>query len=401
MASLEQLPSSLIDTIIIPVKLARFIGQEFFDYDKARFENYCRLILFLLLSFMFTFGLIYFIIKINELDAGILEIANAIPNLFLVTQSLLKLSLIRKKHLLRSVVYEIAELWPGDMENREKKELMDYWLHRTKTTCASIVKLTVVGILLFNGIPFVIYLILRILDKNPAYVLPYEVYYPFEIDSEWKFMAVLLMQTITTLMIYECSYLPSDMFLFSLTVNLSMLFRLLQHDLVNINVDRRGQGADEFLENLKNIVKRHQKMLKLAEDLNEIFGAILFNVLVFSSLIICLFGFLSIVTTAKSQQIMYLTAALEILFAVFYIMLPGQILSDTSSGVADAAYESPWYNSDQRFRKIIAIIIVRSQKPCQLRAMGYTVMNFETFYKMCGTTWSYMSVVNQMYQNTL
>ncbi|XP_063385225.1 odorant receptor 67a-like [Cydia fagiglandana] len=127
----------------------------------------------------------------------------------------------------------------------------------------------------------------------------------------------------------------------------------------------------------------------------------MFNVLIFSSLIICFFGFLGIVIEVKFQQCMYLTAAIVVLFSVFYIMLPGQILSDTSSGVASAAYQTLWYNSDQRFRKIIVIIISRSQKPCKLRAMGYADINLETFYKICGTTWSYLSVVNQMYQNSL
>ncbi|XP_063530627.1 odorant receptor 67a-like [Cydia strobilella] len=400
MASLDRLPSSFIDTIIIPVKLLRFIGLEVIDDDKARFKNYCKFIVFFLLSFMFCYGEIFFLIKINELDAGILEIANAISCFFLVMQSLFKLSLMRKKHFIRSVVYEIAELWP-DTENQEKKELMEYWLHRNKTACACILKFTIVGLLIYNGISLVIYFILRILDKNPAYMFPFELYYPFEIDSLWKYVAVNLMHTLATTMIYECSYLACDMLLFTLTVNVSMLFCLLQYDLLNINVDRRAQEADESLENLKNVVKRHQKILKLAKDLNEIFSVILLNVLIISSLIITFFGFLTIVIKVKFQQIKYLTATLEVLLAVFYIILPGQILSDTSSGVADAAYQSLWYNSDQRFRKIIVIMIARSQKPCKLRALGYADINFETFYKICGKTWSYMSVVNQMYQNSL
>uniref|UniRef100_A0A0V0J2Q1 Odorant receptor n=1 Tax=Cydia pomonella TaxID=82600 RepID=A0A0V0J2Q1_CYDPO len=401
MASLDHLPSSFIDTIIVPVKLYRFIGLQFFDDDRARFKNYCKLILFILLSFIFSCGLILFFIKINEIDAGILEIANATPCLCLVIQSLLKLSLLRKKHLIRSVVYEIAEMWPGEMENREQKELMDNWLHRNKLICDSILKFTIFGLLIYNGVSLVIYFILRILDKNPAYVFPFELYYPFEIDSVWKYVAVYLMHILATTIIYECSYLSCDMFLFSLTVNVSMLLRLLHYDLVNIDVRRRGQEADESLANLKNIVKRHQKLLKLAEDLDRIFSAVMFTVLVFSSLIISFFGFLTIVIKGKFQQFMNLIAALEVLFSVFYIMLPGQILSDTSSGVADAAYQSLWYNSDERFRKIIIIMIARSQKPCILRAMGYADINFETFYKICGTTWSYLSVVNQMYQDSL
>nr|AST36417.1 putative odorant receptor OR67 [Cydia nigricana] len=401
MASLEQLPSSFIDTITTPLNLFRFIGLEFFDDAKARFENYFRFILFLLLSFTFLQGLIFFFVKINELDAGILEIANVIPCLFLVIQSLYKLSIKRKKYLIRNVVYEIAELWPGEVENQEKKEIMDFWVHRNKMICNALLKFTILGLLIFNGISLVTYFILRLLGKDPAYVFPFELHYPFEIDALWKYVGVYLMQTLATTTIGICSYQCCGILQFSLTVNVSMLFRVMQYDLVNINVNRRGLEADESLENLRNIVKRHQRILKLAEDLDEIFGAILFNVLVFSSLIICFFGFLSIVIKVKFQQFMYLTAALEVLFSVFFITLPGQILIDTSSGVADAAYQSLWYNSDQRFRKMIHIMIARSQKPCKLRAMGYTDINFETFYKICGSTWSYLSVVNQMYQNSL
>ncbi|XP_047997924.1 odorant receptor 67a-like [Leguminivora glycinivorella] len=273
---------------------------------------------------------------------------------------------MRKKHLIRSVVYEIADLWPEWEENLEKKEIMDYWVSRNKLICNSLLKLTIIGIIIYNGISLVIYLILQILHRDPDYVFAFAMYYPFEIDSMWKYLAVYLMQMLATTAIYEGSYQSCDMFLFSLTMNACMLFRLLQYDLVNITVEHRGPRADESLENLKNIVRRHQRILKLAGQIDEIFGAILFNVMVFSSLIICFFGFLSI-----------------------------------SSGVAEAAYGSQWYNSDLRFRKIIFIIIARSQKPCKLRAMGYADINFETFYKICGSTWSYLSVVNQMYQKTL
>nr|WEG72135.1 odorant-receptor-41 [Grapholita molesta] len=359
MASLEQLPVTFIDTIIIPVKSYRFIGLDFFEDGKSNFKNYFKFMMFFILAFVFCFGLIYFYIKINEIDAGILETSNVMCTSCLMIQCASKISLIKKKHLIRSVVYGLAELWPGESQDLEKKIIIDSWLHRIKIISDFVFKFSIFGLTVFNGVAVFIYSVKRYSDENAAYVLAFHQHFPFEINSLWKYLLICLMQCLASTVLYECCYLACDMFLFTLTFDVSLLLRLLQVDLRNMTVERSGPGMEEAIDNLKNVVKRHQKILKLADTLNEIFSNIMFTLLMFSSLIMCFYGFLFIVISDKFQKFVYITAALEILFAVFYIMLPGQILINTSSGVADAAYDTLWYNGDERFKKMIFIIIAR------------------------------------------
>nr|AXF48807.1 odorant receptors OR68 [Lobesia botrana] len=383
-----------METIILPVRIFLFIGLDYFNDANNRFKNHCKLVLFIIMLFTFFIGQIIFFTNIEEVGAGFLDLANAIPCLFLILQNIFKLTVIRKKHLIKDLILEIAELWPQEFQSKEKENVFYDSLRRLKKFRDAILKLTCFGVMIYMCLPIFIYFIWSCIDGDTPYLYPFQLYYFVKINSLWKYQVFYLMQIVSGTMIHICMYWSCDLLLVTLTSDICILLRLLQYDLQNIIV----QCGRESLDDLKRIVKTHQKLLRLADKLNEIFGGIMLNITAVSSVVICFFGFLTIVVEGKFQKFKNLATVLQCLFIVFYIMLPGQILSDTSSGIADAAYQSMWYNSDPKFKKIIFIIIARSQKPCKLRAMSYGNMDFNAFCKICSTAWSYLSLVNQMYQ---
>ncbi|XP_047508608.1 odorant receptor 85b-like [Pieris napi] len=144
------------------------------------------------------------------------------------------------------------------------------------------------------------------------------------------------------------------------------------------------------------IVKDHQKLLRVVDNVNLIFGPLLFAQVTFSSIIICCFGFLTIV---GKDLIKSLLATFGIILAMFNFCWSGQLLSDASSGIAEAAYNCPWYNKSVEFRKCILIIIIRAQKPSTLSALGFSDVTLTTLSKILSTSWSYLSLLNQMYED--
>ncbi|CAH4034661.1 unnamed protein product [Pieris brassicae] len=76
---------------------------------------------------------------------------------------------------------------------------------------------------------------------------------------------------------------------------------------------------------LKEIVKDHQKLLRVVDNVNLIFGPLLFAQVTFSSIIICCFGFLTIV---GKDLIKSLLATFGIILAMFNFCWSGQLLSD-------------------------------------------------------------------------
>lgn len=99
------------------------------------------------------------------------------------------------------------------------------------------------------------------------------------------------------------------------------------------------------------------------------------------SILMCLilFHFLTTKVTVFTAliDIIYLeTIVTQTWLLCFY----GQKLIDSSSGVADAIYDSDWTEVDDcYFKKQIVLILIRSQRPKRLSAMGFADISLETF----------------------
>ncbi|XP_076757257.1 uncharacterized protein LOC143427213 [Xylocopa sonorina] len=66
-------------------------------------------------------------------------------------------------------------------------------------------------------------------------------------------------------------------------------------------------------------------------------------------------------------------------FHLYIISLPGQLLLDQSSKLADTIFASKWYDMPVKTQKMLHIMQIRSNKPCILTAAGLYVMKIESF----------------------
>nr|AIT72019.1 olfactory receptor 68 [Ctenopseustis obliquana] len=399
------MPPTLVGTLSQHLKIFKIIGLDFLGDPSV--VNHCRHVWFVSMLLLFFIGQLLFFAKSDEIEADFMDIANAIPLFMMAIQDLVKIVALSKKQRVKGIILEIAELWPKEMINEEKRCLMNSWIRNLKMFNDYVYKFTTFSVFIFVWGTFFV-TVFTTSDGVKTYLFPFQLYYPFNIDSMWKYSAAFFFQAVTGTTIHLCLYLPCDLLLFTLTVDICILMRLLQYDLENIKVvekDRNGvfdpAEAEKSYRAVTELARTHQKLVKISENLNEVFGTIIFTVVSLSAVILCFFGFLLItVGGTQFQMVRSFLAVFVKMFIVFCLALPGQILSDASCGVADAAYKSLWYESDLKFRKIIFIMIARSQKPCFLSALGYSQMNFNTFCKICSSSWSYLSLLNQMYQDT-
>ncbi|CAD0197601.1 unnamed protein product [Chrysodeixis includens] len=72
----------------------------------------------------------------------------------------------------------------------------------------------------------------------------------------------------------------------------------------------------------------------------------------------------------------------------------------SSSEVADAAYQSYWYESDVKVKKLILFIMIRAQRPCYLSALGFSDLTLRSFSKIMSSSWTYLSLLLQVYEET-
>ncbi|XP_031771341.1 putative odorant receptor 71a isoform X2 [Apis florea] len=80
-------------------------------------------------------------------------------------------------------------------------------------------------------------------------------------------------------------------------------------------------------------------------------------------------------------------------FHLFVISLPGQVLLDHCTELANNIYSSTWYGIPVKIQKVLHMMQIRSKKPCSLTAGGLYEMNMENFGITFKTCMSYFTML--------
>ncbi|XP_064073273.1 odorant receptor 85c-like [Vanessa tameamea] len=403
------------------------IGIDIFDETKnSFFKRHFKLGLFMSLVMVLLVGQILYVIKRNEIDAQFVDVVSTIPSTFILIQDLVKIFVVTyKRDRIRKVIMEIGKIWPTELDDEEKKKTLHSWTKSLKFFDNAFFRAAIISLVFYELLPLAMTIYSINTEVDAQYQFPLQMYFFCDLHSHFQYALAYTYQLIISkchiyfelnlfqsdkLLLWElfsvvgttvhmCVYVSCDFLLVDLIFDLSALLSLLRIDLENL-VEQNYNNydfEDDDCEDIKVIVIKHQKLLSLAETLNEIFGGIIFSQVSFSSVIICCYSFMAVI--ADGMFLKNLTASLGIMFAIFIIAWPGQMLSDASNNVAAAAYRCLWYERGKKFRKCIAIIIARSQRECHLSALGFSDLTLAMFSKVISTSWSYLSLLNQMYDN--
>ncbi|XP_047534351.1 odorant receptor 85b-like [Vanessa atalanta] len=377
------------------------IGINIFDETKnSFFKRHFKLALFLSLVMVLLVGQILYVIKRNEIDAQFLDVVSTIPSTFIVIQDLVKIFVVTyKRDRIRKVIMEIGKIWPTELDDEEKKKTLHSWTKSLKFFDNAFFRAAIISLVFYELLPLAMTIYSINTEADAQYQFPLQMYFFCDLHSHFHYALAYTYQLIISTTVHMCVYVSCDFLLVDLIFDLSALLSLLRIDLENLMEQNSTNYdfEDDDCEDIKVIVIKHQKLLSLAETLNEIFGGIIFSQVSFSSVIICCYSFMAVI--ADGMFLKNLTASLGIMFAIFIIAWPGQMLSDASNNVATAAYRCLWYERGKKFRKCIAIIIARSQRECHLSALGFSDLTLAMFSKVISTSWSYLSLLNQMYDN--
>ncbi|XP_013169748.1 PREDICTED: odorant receptor 13a-like [Papilio xuthus] len=216
-------------------------------------------------------------------------------------------------------------------------------------------------------------------------MLPYAILLPFSMDV-WYQWILVYMYSITSGFLCVLFYTAVDILYYILTSHVCNHFTLLSFDLQYL--------TDGSL--LRDIVIRHQYLLKLSEDLEDIFTAPnFFNVLV-GSLEICALGFT--LTFGGGIQILGVMLFLTSVLLQMYMMCWfGETLMRKSASVGKMAYFCNWHTMDKSSKKTILLIITRSNKEKYLTAYKFSIISYKCFTKIISTSWTYFTILRTLY----
>ncbi|XP_037300643.1 odorant receptor 4 [Manduca sexta] len=195
-----------------------------------------------------------------------------------------------------------------------------------------------------------------------------------------------------------CCMLGSDLLFMTMSSHISMLLRLLQ-----VQIRRLGTtgSSNENLENcyqdIAAVVQIHQRLIKYINHLEDAFSVVnLINVLLSSVNICCVvFTIVFLEPWIEMSNKFFLGAALTQMGIVCWY---ADDIYRASVGVSDAVYESGWYNSDARSRRLLLVVLQRSQKPLYFTALKFRSITMSTYSSILTTAYSYFTLLYTSYR---
>nr|WCC57565.1 odorant receptor 43 [Papilio memnon] len=371
----------------------------FFNNSNSELNKYWKLCCLVPFVILHNFSMLAFLCKIFTEEVNAFEVAYMIPvylvslqvdiNTFNATIWLLndREALINNLSILR----DSSNL--TDRQIKKKKHLTK----RLKIYLAMFYWSNILGTWLHLLGPLTSVLFRRfILRQYCELALPFGSVYPYEPTDSWfKYLGTYAFQ-VYTLMIALCA-------------NIAIEFSILREDLLHVAQyfktdnprNQMGIGLETNSESntssIQDFIRRHQMLIRLAKQLDDIFNKIIFINLLFVTATLCFFGFAITVARGAVETMNNLVAVLALLLPTYTLCYYGELLKDESSGIAESAYINKWYRGDMRYQKMIQFIILRSQRPCCLTSLRHVPVTMTMFTKVLSTTWSYFSLATSIY----
>ncbi|XP_018301271.1 odorant receptor 13a-like [Mycetomoellerius zeteki] len=174
---------------------------------------------------------------------------------------------------------------------------------------------------------------------------------------------------------------------------------IMCHEFKNISKGSFLHGSYESFFGL--LIEKHNKIILFSKNIETLFSFIALMQVVWNTLVICCLGFIIVISIYNETGIFVLlktiSGYLVVMIEAFVICFAGEYLSLKGKLIANAIYESLWYDMPSNENKIIVFILMRSQKRLTITAGKMMDMSLETFTGIMKASASYVSVLNAMY----
>ncbi|XP_011065059.1 PREDICTED: putative odorant receptor 92a [Acromyrmex echinatior] len=223
--------------------------------------------------------------------------------------------------------------------------------------------------------------------------------YPFVIDTQRKYNLVLVTQFVFVMVCSWGAGLFNALFL-TLTLHVGSQMNILLCWLTKLGSKDIENKHDSFVTVTTKIIQKHQKIINLSENVENLYSYIALLHFTLNIVMICSLAFLivtAIGTPDATEQIVrsllfYVVTNLE----AFIFCFAGEYLSNKSKAIGNAAYNSTWYDMKAKDSRVLLFIILRSQRQLKLTAGKMTVLSFECFTNIMKASGSYLSVLLAM-----
>ncbi|KYQ60523.1 Putative odorant receptor 13a [Trachymyrmex zeteki] len=224
-------------------------------------------------------------------------------------------------------------------------------------------------------------LIRSIIQKNDGSTreLPIKMEFPFKVDNSPIFELILILQFFHDLSV-ACIIAMLNALLVTLVLHVSGQIDIMLQGFMEISSKHTSKSS---LAAIKDLVNRHQRIIDLSDDIEDLFSNIALLQFIWNTLVICCIGFVIVISIGTEEGSTMITKSLIFYVAItleaFVFCYAGEYLSAKSKSISDAAYECLWYDLTPSECRILMFLMLRSQKRLTITAGKITDLSLEGF----------------------
>ncbi|XP_049888055.1 odorant receptor 4-like [Pectinophora gossypiella] len=388
---------------------SRCIGISFIDDPPRTFMGKLKITALYIFSISALVGLIAGeFTYVLSLLVGSTSVAEFVASLHIVGYGIMGLCkcliLWLKRPVFRQVVNELVKLWPVNVEDEEGAALKRRSVNALRLGQLSYMIWNVAGCAMYAVTPVMlhVYRLIRNVPSDLGYV--WAATYPFDKTKPGYHEFIFVYEAFSGL-VSVWGMLGSDMMFTTMASNITMLLRFLQIKIRNLGINKLGPTpvlTDDKSTNIDcfdeivSVIKIHQRLISYKDDLEEVFSMVnLINVLLSSINICCVvFNIVLLEPWMDMSNKLFLGAALT---QVGILCWYADDIYKASIGVAAAVYECRWYRSNIRCRRLLLLLLQRSQKPLYFTALKFRNITMNTYTSILTTSYSYFTLLYTMY----
>ncbi|XP_072750303.1 odorant receptor 22c-like isoform X3 [Anoplolepis gracilipes] len=367
-------------------------------WPNVRYSTVYWLIFMLGMLIIQYFQYLYVIGHLNM--SKLYDLVDSLPATLDYTLTLFKMvSLWINRRVLHRILLAVDNDWRECVNVEQHFYVMKIKAYISHFCSNAMLSCNVIAGVLYLLSDYAIHFVYLVDDYNDTLrQLPIKIQLPFEFQQSPIFELLVVILFVHT-MIHVCAIAILNGLIFTLVLHASGQIDIICQEFRNISEKTSLYGASAPI--LGMLIDRHNNVISFSNNIEKLFSFIGLMQIVWNTLIICCLGFIIVISVNSGANVGVLVKTIFAYFAImmeaFIICFAGEYLSLKSKSIADAAYETLWYNMPPSQSKVMTFIIMRSNKRLTITAGKMTDMSFETFSSIIRASASYISVLYAMY----
>ncbi|XP_011297871.1 odorant receptor 22c-like [Fopius arisanus] len=222
--------------------------------------------------------------------------------------------------------------------------------------------------------------------------------YPFKIDTDLKYVLCAIFEVSCTIFL-AMTYLGVDSLFHQSTTIVCLLLQTVGKKFGEVAVYAKGNMVDRRVwRQLHHIGEQHCELLLYCRRIEEIFNPLIFLMTLFTSANLCV-SVISLQLELSSLQlgniVILLTQVAAIVLQPFIYCNSAENISHRTKNIATSIYMCQWPEQTEKFKKIVLLIMLRSQHNYKFGQYGLFKVNHHLLTQLIHTAWNFLMILKK------